>query len=99
MPDLKKPGVAFWATMVVVMPLLYVASFGPACWLTSQAGDRYDPFRPPPRAMAVYTPLARLATSKTVPGRAIILWMRIGLRPGHVAEMPLGERNTLVVSK
>ena len=33
MTDRKKPGVAFWATVVVVaMPLLYVLSFGPACW-------------------------------------------------------------------
>jgi hypothetical protein len=29
----RKPGVAFWATVVVVgLPLLYVLSFGPACW-------------------------------------------------------------------
>ena len=29
----KKPGMVFWATVVVVcLPLLYVASFGPACW-------------------------------------------------------------------
>lgn len=32
--DRRKPGVAFWATVAVVgLPLLYVASFGPACWL------------------------------------------------------------------
>jgi hypothetical protein len=36
-PDRKKPGVAFWATVVVVVVLLaYPLSFGPACWL----GDR-----------------------------------------------------------
>jgi hypothetical protein len=29
----KKPGVAFWAAVVLVIGLLYVASFGPACWL------------------------------------------------------------------
>jgi hypothetical protein len=29
----KKPGVAFWATIVlVVAPLLFPLSFGPACW-------------------------------------------------------------------
>jgi len=27
MSDRKKPGVAFWATVAVVVPLLYVASF------------------------------------------------------------------------
>ena len=31
--DRKKPGVAFWATVVVVVALLaYPLSFGPACW-------------------------------------------------------------------
>jgi hypothetical protein len=30
----KKPGVAFWATVVVVAVLLaYPLSFGPACWI------------------------------------------------------------------
>jgi len=30
----KKPGVAFWATVVVVVALVaYPLSFGPACWI------------------------------------------------------------------
>ena len=30
----KRPGVAFWATVVVVgLPVGYPLSFGPACWL------------------------------------------------------------------
>jgi len=33
MTSRKKPGVAFWATVVVVVALLYPISFGPACWL------------------------------------------------------------------
>ncbi len=38
MIDRKKPGVAFWATVLLVgLPLLYVASFGPACWTVSRA--------------------------------------------------------------
>ena len=37
MTDRKKPGVAFWATVVLVVVLtLYVLSFGPACWITSR---------------------------------------------------------------
>lgn len=33
----KKPGLAFWATMVVVgLPVLYVLSMGPACWISSR---------------------------------------------------------------
>jgi hypothetical protein len=34
--DRKKPGLAFWATVVLVVVLVaYPLSFGPACWLTS----------------------------------------------------------------
>jgi hypothetical protein len=37
--DRNKPGVAFWATVVVVaLPLIYVLSFGPACWISSHSG-------------------------------------------------------------
>src|SRR5262245_45043497 len=37
----NKPGVAFWATVVVVcLPLLYTLSFGPACWITSSTAVR-----------------------------------------------------------
>jgi hypothetical protein len=39
MSDHRKPGVAYWATVVVVcLPLLYVLSFGPACWISSRTG-------------------------------------------------------------
>src|SRR5262245_50887509 len=33
----KRPGVAFWATVVAVVVLVYPLSFGPACWITSRA--------------------------------------------------------------
>jgi len=32
-PSRSKPGVAFWATVVVVVLVAYPLSFGPACWL------------------------------------------------------------------
>ena len=39
MTDRKKPGVAFWATVVVVVALVaYPLSFGPACWISSRIG-------------------------------------------------------------
>jgi hypothetical protein len=39
MTDRKKPGVAFWATVVVVVVLVaYPLSFGLACWIVSRAG-------------------------------------------------------------
>jgi hypothetical protein len=34
----QKPGVAFWATVVVVLALVYPVSFGPACWISSHTG-------------------------------------------------------------
>jgi hypothetical protein len=36
--DRKKPGVAFWASVVVVVVLAYPLSFGPACWISSRSG-------------------------------------------------------------
>jgi hypothetical protein len=37
MTSRKKPGLAFWATVVVVVVLVaYPLSFGPACWITSR---------------------------------------------------------------
>jgi hypothetical protein len=49
--DRKKPGVAFWASAVVVVLVLYVASLGPVCWLTSRAGFRSKSIA------AIYRPL------------------------------------------
>ncbi len=39
-PDRKTPGVAFWATVVVVVVLVvYPLSFGPACWLATRGAS------------------------------------------------------------
>ena len=52
----KKPGVAFWASVVVVVGLiLYPLSFGPECWWRSRW-----PYLPFPEVRAVsraYTPI------------------------------------------
>jgi len=48
--DARKPGVAFWSTVVVLLALCYPASFGPICWITSRTGGNsvlpvaYRPF-------------------------------------------------------
>ena len=34
----KKPGFVFWATVVLAVPVLYVLSWGPACWIISRTG-------------------------------------------------------------
>jgi hypothetical protein len=54
MTDPKKPGVAFWATAVVVVLLAYPLSQGPAGWIVDRMGA-------PPWAiesfMAIYWPV------------------------------------------
>ena len=55
MTDRKKPGVAFWATVVVVVVLVaYPLSFGPACWISSRTG------RGAPMVSAAYQPIFQI---------------------------------------
>jgi len=55
----KKPGVAFWATVAVMMAVvLYPLSFGPACWL---AGCGVVPMK---ATRTAYWPLVRIAFSR-----------------------------------
>ena len=54
----RQPGVAFWATGVVVVGLVaYPLSFGPACWIVSwlNAGDKI--------LSAAYSPITLLLAS------------------------------------
>ena len=37
MTDRKKPGVAFWATVALVVVLAYPLSFGPCAWIVDAA--------------------------------------------------------------
>lgn len=32
----KKPSWAFWTALAIALPIFYVVSFGPACWITSR---------------------------------------------------------------
>ena len=53
-PDRKKPGVAFWATVVVVVALVaYPLSFGPACWMVRRG------LISPPIVAHFYRPILR----------------------------------------
>jgi hypothetical protein len=51
----NKPGLAFWATLIVVIAVAYPLSFGPSCWLAS----RFD--EPHPIFEMCYRPLGWLA--------------------------------------
>jgi len=73
-----KPGVAIWATVVVVVLLVaYPVSFGPACWITSRAdGNRLIP--------KIYWPVAWIGTHSTLSG-AIVWYAQLGMpKDGYV---------------
>ena len=55
MTDRKKPGVAFWATVMVVVVLAYVLSIGPVEFLYFKLGE---PTWLQSTANFIYTPLA-----------------------------------------
>ena len=66
----KKPGVAFWATVVVVLELVYVLSFGPAIGMSERIDN--DVF------LAccdwVYVPIAWLYLNGPEPLHDLISW-------------------------
>ena len=70
----KKPGVAFWATVVVVcLPIAYVLSFGPACWLVAKEYLGTDTI------WRMYRPIARLVSDPddSIAKRAVCQWVSI----------------------
>ena len=83
--DRKKPGVAFWAIVVVVVGLVgYPLSFGPACWWFSRPAidlacldydeDHDGPFDLWPRPPRAYWPLGWLAAVGPQPISRPLCW-------------------------
>ena len=69
----KKPGVAFWATVVVVvMPVLYVLSIGPACWWFARDAE-FESYLPVRYAPQAYWPIG-WAAKRCIPIRRLIGW-------------------------
>ena len=82
MTDRKKPGVAFWATvMMVVVLVAYPLSFGPACWWLSEPIEMiafsYQNTRQIPGA---YWPIAWAAKHGPKPLQRMITWFAKGGR-------------------
>jgi hypothetical protein len=86
-----------WILVVLVgLPVLYVGSFGPACWLTSQVHG-WSKLQPP-RAMLVYFPLGAVASRPdTVYGRGLRWWMTFGVKRGHAAVVQTNAAGTLSI--
>jgi hypothetical protein len=73
----KKPGVAFWATVAVVVVLIYPISFGPACWINERTaypdGKAYTLGRGHAAILALYRPIFQWAVRRP-PGSRIVYW-------------------------
>ena len=79
--------------LLVALPVLYVISFGPACWLTSKVvGVGFDAHP----AMVVYWPLARFAANnKSGCADALRWWITVGLKAGERAVVPIDSGGEL----
>jgi hypothetical protein len=75
--DRKKPGVAFWATVVVVVVLVaYPLSFGPACWISSRvkADEKF--------VNGFYQPVLRMTSGRQGWLQRVALWYSaLGVAP------------------
>jgi hypothetical protein len=90
----KKPGVAFWASVVVVALLAYPLSFGPACWLTAQPWQNVfnnDGWDMPPRWMQIYRPFGVILNEGDSPIKsAVNWWATFGIKRTSCAVVPIG---------
>ena len=90
MTSRKKPGMAFWATVGLVLVLIYVASFGPICWYVGRPGaddNAFNEFSPALRAL--YWPLGRIIYRRIPAAAPALIWYaRIGLVDGCFITVP-----------
>jgi hypothetical protein len=83
---------AFWIVAVLVgPPLLYVVSFGPACWLMAEpnisSGRRTD-YRD--EVFSFYWPLGYLAVRSSLPFRGPLRWwIRFGVPDDKIVYPPV----------
>jgi hypothetical protein len=88
----KKPGVAFWATVVVGCLMLYVVSFGPACWMTVRHRSLHSLFS------VTFRPL--LWTAENFPARVMSLldeYALLGMPEPSVLSLP--RKNPSLLAK
>ena len=93
MTSRKKPGLAFWATVAVVVVLLYVASMGPACWVSSRLGFCVGVVSAAYRPLIIHSP-------RTV-SRMLDDYSRIGAAKywcwDHPASFPTSDPNRIAL--
>ena len=86
----KKPGAAFWATVVMVVALVaYPLSFGPACWLVSRPLTSGFGFDGRGRIPIVYWPIcAGARNSSGTLAQAVNWYAKVGMPPDSFIWMP-----------
>lgn len=71
--------------LVIGLPVLYVLSFGPACWATSQPRPLVNP---PQNWMFIYLPLSLYIREKKPEPCSLAMWVRLGLPRHHCVALP-----------
>lgn len=78
---LKRRSRRFWIIIVAMLPVLYVASFGPACWIYSHAGIRETP--------EAYLPIGWLIDNAPHSiAITLINYAEFGMPPGSFVAVP-----------
>lgn len=86
--------------ILAAMPLFYVISFGPACWITAQVDVGGWNGCDPHRAMIVYWPLGSMASnSDSRLGQSLRWWMMLGVKKGYSAAAPVSQKGNAIVLK
>jgi hypothetical protein len=67
MTSRKRPGVAFWATVLLVVVACYVVSSGPAFWIASRIGGEHA-------GNVVYAPLRLIYVRSPQPVQNAMDW-------------------------
>jgi hypothetical protein len=75
--DRNERGRAVWPLVFISIPLLYVASFGPACWISSKTKFGV------PKIAGLYQPLAWASAGSNRTGAVLSWYAEIGAAEGY----------------
>jgi hypothetical protein len=86
--DRKQPGVAFWATVALVVVLVgYPLSFGPACWWFGKPSEQVV------LVSRAYAPIGWIAVHAWTPIGLVFRWYaRVGLPPKVRVAVPTSQK-------
>lgn len=73
---------------LVALPLLYVASFGPACWLAARPSHEGRDGMPS-NGMVIYWPLAEHIADEGIASRPLEWWMTVGIKRDFLITVPV----------